>query len=260
MQSCAECGHLNGEDANFCDQCGNRLLPEPAPPVTIDRRATEPEPSLVSRWWVWLLGAVLLLVAIGAGAALVLTGDAEPEPAEPVATPEPVTTPDPAEVQAATGVSRVRLAVINCTDCTFTAVLAGEAEPQVATVADGAVEFALPTASTLGLGFTVQHPDGYGLPNADNAVVLSPVEVEAGASVAVSEVIAAERVAVCWGGTLATERNINVIVERYADGTSPGGLRAWASPAEPGSGTPIKPTADGAISAGALNSCRATVE
>jgi hypothetical protein len=80
MQSCAECGHLSDDDANFCDQCGNKLRPDPPPPVPIDTGATEPERSLGSRWWVWALGALALLLAAAAGAALVLNNPCRRQP------------------------------------------------------------------------------------------------------------------------------------------------------------------------------------
>jgi hypothetical protein len=268
MQSCAECGHLSDDDANFCDQCGSRLRPEPPAPVPIDSAATEPERGLGSRWWVWALGAIALLIAAAAGAALVLndpdaTSDEE-TPGEEAGEPQPTAsspaTPDAEEVLAADGTSRVRLAVANCAGCQITALPADGSGAQVATVASGAVEFALRTPSTLGLGFTVEHPDGFGSAEAGNTIVLAPSGVAAGEQVTVSDISDADLVSVCWAGTLAAERSLTVAVELFADGTTPGGLRAWADPAEPVTDAVTAPTADGTVAAGALNGCAAAQE
>jgi hypothetical protein len=263
MQSCAECGHLSDDDANFCDQCGSRLRPEPQPPAPIDVGATEPERGLGSRWWVWVLGAIALLIAVAAGATLVFndpeaTSD-EPTPTEDAGEPQPaaspLATPDAEEVLAADGTSRVRVAVANCAGCEITAVPADGSGTQVATVDSGAVEFALPTPSTLGLGFTVEHPDGFGSAEDGNTIVLAPSGAAAGDPVTVADIAEAEQVSVCWAGTLAAERSLAVAVDLFADGTTPGGLRAWADPAEPVTDAVTAPAGNGAVAAGALSGC-----
>jgi hypothetical protein len=167
----------------------------------------------------------------------------------------PPATPDPEEVLAADGATRVRMTVASCGGCEITAIPADGSAPQVATVAGQAVEFALPTASTLGLAFTVQHPDGFGSEGGPNVIVLAPAGIAAGAPVPVSEIIEADRVAVCWAGTLAAERSLAVAVEVFADGTTPGGLRAWADPAEPVTAAAAAPEADGSVPETALAGC-----
>jgi hypothetical protein len=264
MRSCSECGHLTDDDANFCDQCGARLRTEPPPVVA--PAPVEQERTLGSRLWVWLLGALALMLAIALGAVLVFiepepetddaaddaaAGDAGSEGSDQQVRPAP----DPADVLAATGSTRLRLLVSRCAGCEITAVPADGNDPQIATVDSGSVEFALPTASTLALGFTVSHPDGFGSQDGPNAIVLAPTGVAAGTAVAVSDVIGVDTVSVCWAGTLAADATITVAVEIFAKGAGDGGLRAWADPAQPVTSAATAPDADGTVQASGLNGC-----
>lgn len=264
MRSCSECGHLTDDDANFCDQCGARLRTEP-PPVVVARAPVDPERTLGRRWWVWLLGALALVLAIALGAVLVL----EPDPESDATVEDPAAgdaetgesdsqvlpAPDPADVLAATGSTRLRMTVSRCAGCEITAVPADGTDPQIATVDGGSVEFALPTASTLALGFTVSHPDGFGSQDGPNAIVLAPASAPAGTAVAVSDVIGADSVSVCWAGTLEASATIAVAVEIFANGALEGGLRAWADPAQPVTTAATGPNADGTVQAAGLNGC-----
>ncbi len=154
----------------------------------------------------------------------------------------------------------MRLAVAKCPGCEITAVPADGSNAQVATVAGSQVEFALPTASTLGLAFTVAHPDGFGSADGPNVIVLAPAGAAPGQPVTVAEVIDAGRVGVCWAGTLAAQRSLKVAVEVFADGTAPGGLRAWADPAEPVTGVSTAPANDGTVQAPAVAACASAAD
>ncbi len=263
MQPCPDCGHLMPAGANFCDRCGERLRPEPPPAPRTEPPPDDPRPLLSSTTWIWVLSAVGLLIAIGVGAALVMNepsdstdsesagpDDTTTEPGQP-----PTTTPDPADVLASKETARIRMTVFNCGSCEITAFPGDGSEPQTATVAAGAVEFALPVPATLGLGFTVTHPDGFGAADGSNVVVLSPAGFPAGTAVRVADVVNAEAVRICWAGTLQTTVTLAINADLFNNGTPTGGLRTWADPGLPTLPVTTVASANGTVDAPALSAC-----
>lgn len=266
MRACQNCGHLCEDSANFCNQCGERLRDEPPPPPVQLPDEDSREPRSAPPAWLLILGAVCIIALVAVGAVLVLNdpedGGTAPEDtasAQPTPTPAPTTAtvPDPEDVLANTERVDVRLSVANCPDCIITAVPADDSGEQVATVSDGAVLFGLAGSSTLGLAFTVEHPDGFGESSGSNAVVLAPVGTPPGSTVPVSDVIGAAGSEMCWGGTTGTTGDIAIVVEPFGDGTPQGGLRAWADPAQPVLPAAVQPAADGSVEGIELVVCTA---
>ena len=265
MRACPDCGQLTEDDANFCHMCGGRLRSEPPPPPVAlpgDDGAGSP---LGSRPWVWLVAAAVLLLAIGAGAALVLNNpgsDAPPEGApdpevSPTTSAPPEPAPDASAVLAGSGTVRVQVDVVNCPGCQIDAIPADGTDPQSATVAQGSVEFALPRDSTLGLAFTVRHPDGFGSQGGPNVAVLAIDQAAPGTRITVSDLIDAARPHVCWAGTLADTATIAITVDVFGDGTAAGGLRAWGDPAQAVLPASAAPSSDGSVEQTALAGCAA---
>ncbi len=265
MRACPNCSELADDSANFCHMCGERLLDEPPPPpVPIPSALPEPETSR-STILLRVLVPLIAVLVLGVGAAVVLSdsgdeGGSVPTPSptspSPTASPSPsILAAPPADVLASTQTVRIRLQVSNCPGCEITAIPADSTAAQTATVAQDSVQYALPAPSTLGLSFTVAHPDGFGSANGPNAVVLAPAGKQPGASVTVGEVIDAGAASLCWAGAVESDATIPIVVEPFADGTPIGGLRAWAHPAQPVLSASAVPAADGTVEAADLLGC-----
>lgn len=259
MKPCPTCAGLVDDDANFCPQCGERMLAEPPPPKPVI--VYDPAPR-VPAWLPWALAVLAGLVVLATGAALVLQDDPpQAQPATPSAPPppeEPEAAPPPRDVLAATGTTRLRINVAGCEGCLID-LLPTSGAGRTATVVGGSAEFDLPTAATLGLAVAVAHPQEFGSDGGPNVAVLRPVGTEAGSAVPVSAIVDAGGAGVCWAGTLNSGGRMDLLVEPFANATPGGGLRVWASPALAVIGPAVAPADDGTVEADATSTCVAAV-
>lgn len=263
MTSCPNCRQEPEPDANFCYHCGERLPSEPIPePVPSYFENQEPK----RRRWPLVLAAAVALIALGfIGWQMVLR---ETTPAPELATePTTLALPDqtnptvvpsvPPQVVASTrGTTRLTISTFNCDSCEITAIPADGSAPQVATVAAGTAKFALPTAQTLGLAFTVKHPDGFGANSAPNVLILRPGGVAPGEEATVTDVIRSVGSAVCWSGTDQETATLDLVADTYlADEVAQ--LRVWTNPAQQTLSVVTAPNPDGSIGEAGLADCKA---
>jgi hypothetical protein len=214
------------------------------------------------------LAAIGSVVVVAIGWALVFNDGTQPgpQPSEPTQdsqSPSPAnpsaSVPEPQQVLAATGTTLLRITVQSCEGCVVSPLLADGRQLPPGTVSEGAVEFLLPTADTLGLAFSVAHPQGFGGDSGPNIAVLAPDAAEVGSAVPVAAIADAATAGVCWAGTIESGARISLAVEPFADRTPTGGLRVWADPAQPVLQAPIAPTSDGTVEAGEAQVCAVAV-
>lgn len=259
MRACPNCGQLIPESANFCHMCGERMpaeLPPPRPAPVLE------EPSRLPRVLRWVVAAGSAVVLALVAAALVLNNpDEQADPtsdgsgsvtdgAVVVASP-----PSPQSLLAATSTVQLQVRVANCEKCVITAVPADGTARKSGSVANGSVELTLDSRSTLGLGLTISHPQGFGEAGGPNVAVLAPLGAVPGGSVAAATIANATSVGICWAGTLATTATIGLKVEPHGDRTPTGGLRVWADPAQPVLDAMVAPSGDGTVEQPALSTC-----
>lgn len=259
MVPCPNCGELLPASANFCHMCGDRIMPQPEPPKPLP--SLQPEPQF-PRWLLWTGVAVATIVLAGVGTSLIRQeGTTKPRegqtdtaaPAEP--TRPPAVPPTPEQVLASEGTAVIRVGMASCEGCVVTLLPADGSPAQTATVVRGTAEFGIPTRNTLGLSLSVQHPQGFGDESGTNIAVLAPGDAEPGTPVSVVDVADAAVVGVCWSGTLDGVAAIPLVVEAFSDSTETGGLRVWATPAQPVMEVPVPPAGDGTVGAPALAVC-----
>jgi hypothetical protein len=265
MIKCPNCHELIDESANFCHLCGERIVVEPPPPKPV--AVYDPTPN-IPRWLPWAL-AVIAAVVVGAiGWSLVSSDGTQPAaqptaPAQASGSPSPnspsTSVPAPQQVLAATGTTLLRVTIGSCEGCVISPLLADGRQLPPGTVSEGAVEFLLPTAETLGLAFAVAHPQGFGGVSGPNIAVLAADGADVGSPVPVAAIADAATAGVCWAGTIENGARISLAVEPFADKTPTGGLRVWADPAQPVLKAPIAPTADGTVEAGEAQVCGVAV-
>lgn len=268
MMPCANCQHLVDDNANFCDQCGERLQGEPPPFKPLPRFD---EPPRFPRFLARLLAVVATAVIVGLAAALLRNeGPTQPRqqtlPGEPgdganLVIPEPVLPEPPTSGEVLASQEETALRVeLNCEGCEVTLLAADGSEPRQATVTGGAAEFQLPTRSTLGAALSVTHPQGFGHESGYNIAVLSPADAEIGQRVTVSDVAEASAVGVCWSGTTSSRVSVRLAVEAFSNPSDVGGLRVWSPSAEPVLESPVAPAGDGTVDLPALAVCQQAYE
>lgn len=259
MRPCPNCGQLVAESANFCHMCGERIpdvpeTPPPLPPTAAPVFDTRPR---FPRTGVWFLAIAAAVVIIAVAALLVLNDPEDKAPSAGGGQPGggAYAAPAPQSVVSASGTVRLLVSIGNCEGCAVTAVPADDSAPQSATVVNGTAEFAIANRSTLGLGFTVTHPQGFGDAGGANVAVLLPLGSTPGESVSAKQVSNAPSVGICWAGTVASAASIPLAVEPHGDSTVTGGLRIWANPAQPVLDAMVAPSGDGTVEKPALSVC-----
>ena len=258
MQPCPNCGELVADSANFCHMCGERMMPEPPPPPRPTVPPVLEEQPRSPRIWAWLLAIAAGVLLITVATALVLNNPEDqpaPLPSDGSSADTAFTAPQPQRVLATSGTVRLQISIGSCEGCDITAVPADGTAEQTATVVNGSAEFAIANRSTLGLGFTVQHPQGFGAAGGPNVAVLAPLGAVPGGSVVAREVANAASVGICWAGTVSSAASIPLSVEPHGDSTVTGGLRVWASPAQPVLDAMVAASGDGTVEQPALSTC-----
>lgn len=258
MRPCPDCGELIAETANFCPMCGERITEEPPPPPRpLPQSILDEDEHRFPRSGAWFLVAAASLLILGVGAVLVLN-DPEQRQQPPLgASPSGLNSPAPApqDVLTAAGTVRLQVGIGNCEGCDITAVTADSSIDRTEPVVNGTAQFVIPHRSTLGLGFSVAHPQGFGEAGGPNVAVLSPLGAITGGSVSAATIADATSVGICWAGTVSPTASIQLLVEPHGDSTVTGGLRVWASPAQPILDAMVAPSGEGTVEVPALSTC-----
>lgn len=262
MTLCPSCRKEPEPGANFCYHCGERLHSEPVADPVLTHFESDTPPR---RRWPLVLAAAAAVVAIGLIGWQMVVRETSPAPqatAEPTSLPSPDSTGPavlpsvpPKTVADTKGTTRLTISAFNCDGCEITAIPADGSSPQPATVSAGTAKFALPTAQTLGLAFTVKHPDGFGVDSEPNVLILRPGGVSAGSSASVQNVIQSAGSAVCWGGTDQETATMEIVADTYLEDGVPS-LRIWTNPAQQTLDVVTPPNPDGTVGQGGLTDCQ----